>query len=168
MAGDLEQLLLRTGIGYNLTENNNNLLAGYGYILSENCIGDTDQKNTINEHRLYQQFISKQNIGSVIVQHRYRLEQRFIENDFKMQLRYFLSLNVPLNNKELIVRTFYVSAYNKVFLNTQETIFDRIRLYAGLGYKVNDSLRLELSYMNQTFNNGTSRDQLNVITFYNF
>jgi hypothetical protein len=26
--GDLEQLLLRTGIGYNLTENNNNLLDG--------------------------------------------------------------------------------------------------------------------------------------------
>ena len=34
--GDLEQLLLRTGIGYNLTENNNNILLGYGYILSEN------------------------------------------------------------------------------------------------------------------------------------
>ena len=44
--GDLEQLLLRTGIGYNLTENNNNLLLGYGYILSENYIGDTDDKVT--------------------------------------------------------------------------------------------------------------------------
>ena len=28
-AGDLEQLLLRTGIGYNLTENNNNVLLGF-------------------------------------------------------------------------------------------------------------------------------------------
>ena len=30
--GDLQQLLLRTGIGYNLTENNNNILLGYGFI----------------------------------------------------------------------------------------------------------------------------------------
>ena len=36
--GDLEQLLLRTGIGYNLSENNHNLLLGYGYIFSENYI----------------------------------------------------------------------------------------------------------------------------------
>ena len=29
--GDLEQLVLRTGIGYNLTENNNNVLLGFAY-----------------------------------------------------------------------------------------------------------------------------------------
>ncbi len=65
--GDLEQLLLRTGIGYNLTENNNNILLGYGYILSENYVGLTDEKASVNEHRIYQQFITKQNIGIVNV-----------------------------------------------------------------------------------------------------
>jgi len=34
--GDLEQLLLRTGIGKNITDGNNNLLMGYGFIRSEN------------------------------------------------------------------------------------------------------------------------------------
>ena len=34
-AGDLEQLLLRTGIGYDLSENNNNVLLGYVYVYSE-------------------------------------------------------------------------------------------------------------------------------------
>ena len=33
--GDLSQLLVRTGIGYNLTENNNNILLGYGFINSQ-------------------------------------------------------------------------------------------------------------------------------------
>src|SRR5664279_2673511 len=33
--GDLEQLVFRTGIGYNLTENNNNVLLGYAFIYSE-------------------------------------------------------------------------------------------------------------------------------------
>jgi len=57
-AGDLEQLLLRTGLGYNVT-NNSNILLGYGYILSENYIGDTDDKVTVNEHRIFQQFTPK-------------------------------------------------------------------------------------------------------------
>ncbi|MDX1667233.1 MAG: DUF2490 domain-containing protein, partial [Saprospiraceae bacterium] len=37
--GDLEQLLLRTGIGYNLSEGNNNILLGYGFIHSQNFVG---------------------------------------------------------------------------------------------------------------------------------
>ncbi len=41
--GDLEQLLLRTGVGKNLTEGNNNLLLGYGFIRSENFINEDDK-----------------------------------------------------------------------------------------------------------------------------
>ena len=94
--GDLEQLLLRTGLGYNLSENNHNLLLGYGYILSQNYIADTQNKMDVNEHRIFQQFTSKQNVGSVSLSHRYRFEQRFVESDFKMRLRYFLSFKVPI------------------------------------------------------------------------
>ena len=165
--GDLEQLLIRTGIGYNLTENNNNLLLGYGYILSQNYIDGTDDKEDVNEHRIYQQFITRQKIGIVGVQHRYRFEQRFVESDFKMRFRYFLSLTVPLNNKEMTDHTVYFSAYNEIFLNTSGTIFDRDRLYGGFGYKLSKAVRLELGYMNQFFSKG-GRDQINMITFINF
>lgn len=166
--GDLEQLLLRTGFGYNLTENNNNLLLGYGYILSENYIANTDEKNSINEHRIYQQFITRQKIARVGVQHRYRFEQRFVEDNFKLRFRYFLGLNVPLNNAELIEKTIYLSAYNEIFLNTKNTVFDRNRLYSGLGYKLNNSLKFEIGYMNQFLAGGNNRDQLNLITSFNF
>ena len=63
--GDLEQLLLRTGVGHNLTENNNNILLGYGYILSKNYIEDTEDKVLVNEHRVFQQYTTKQSIGKV-------------------------------------------------------------------------------------------------------
>lgn len=164
--GDLEQLLLRTGVGYNLNEKNNVLL-GYGYILSENYLGDSDDKISVDEHRIFQQYITKQTVGSVTLSHRYRFEQRFVENDFKMRFRYFLSLNVPLKNNESGESPFYLSAYNEIFLNSKSSIFDRNRVYGGLGYNLNKNIKLELGYMNQFFETD-SRDQINIITFINF
>lgn len=165
--GDLSQLLIRTGLGYNLTENNNNFLLGYGYILTQNYVEDSDEKVDINEHRIFQQFITKQKIGVVGVQHRYRFEQRFIEGDFRLRFRYFLAINVPLNNKEVIDKTWYLSAYNEIFLNTEENFFDRDRLYGGLGYRFSPLIRIEAGYMNQ-FLNGPNSDQLNMVAFINF
>ncbi len=164
--GDLEQLLLRTGVGYNVSENNNVLL-GYGYILSENYIGDTDDKVSVNEHRIFQQFTTKQKIGKLKLGHRYRFEQRFVESEYKMRFRYFLSFNYPLVQKENEDYKIYLSAYNEIFLNTESSVFDRNRVYGGLGYRLNKNLRFELGYMNQFFEN-SGRDQLNIITFFSF
>lgn len=170
--GDLEQLLLRTGLGYNLTENNNNVLLGYGYILSRNFIGDTDETFDVNEHRIFQQFITKQKILGSSLTHRYRFEQRFIEDDFRVRFRYFLSLNIPLGQKvldenDIDQRKFYLSAYNEIFLNGDSSIFDRNRVYGGLGYKFSKNVRVELGYLNQFFER-SGRDQFNIITFVNF
>lgn len=165
--GDLEQLLLRTGVGYNLSDNNDNILLGYGYILSENYIGDTDEKVSVNEHRIFQQFTTKQKIGKVGLSHRYRFEQRFVEDDFKMRFRYFLGIKIPLQYKEEGKNPLYMSLYNEIFLNTESSVFDRNRVFGGLGYTFSDNLRLELGYMNQFFEN-SGRDQINIIAFVNF
>ena len=162
--GELEQLLVRTGLGYNVNENNN-ILLGYGFIDSRNKAKESNEILKVNEHRIYQQFISKQVIGKIKIQHRYRFEQRFIEDDFKLRYRYFLSLNIPLlkTNKK-----YYISAYNEIFIDaSQENSFDRNRIYGGLGYQLNSNIKLELGYMNQIFKN-SSRDQFNVICFFNF
>ena len=164
--GDLEQLLLRTGLGYTFNDGKQNALLGYGFILSENYLGDTNEKITVNEHRIFQQFTSKQSIGRVSLNHRYRFEQRFVESDFKMRFRYFLGLNIPLKFSETNNKT-YISAYNEIFLNTKTSIFDRNRLYGGLGYKFSKNFKLELGYMNQFFET-SGRDQINIITFVNF
>ncbi len=165
--GDTEQLLLRTGLGYNLTENNNNLLLGYGYILSKNYFDVTFDKTTVNEHRIFQQFTTNQDLGTLSLSHRYRFEQRFIEDDFKMRFRYFLSLKIPLQNKEDQKNPLYLSMYNELFLNTTSSVFDRNRVYGGLGYTFSEALRMELGYMNQFFET-SSRDQINIIAFVNF
>ncbi|MDA9069662.1 DUF2490 domain-containing protein [Porticoccaceae bacterium] len=164
--GDLEQLLLRTGLGYNITENNN-ILLGYGYILSENYIGETEDKVSVNEHRVFQQFTTKHKVGKIGLSHRYRFEQRFVEDDFKMRLRYFLGVKVPLQYRKDEKNPLYFSVYNEVFLNMESSVFDRNRVYAGLGYTFSKALRLELGYMNQFFET-SGRDQINLIMFVNF
>lgn len=163
--GDLEQLLLRVGLGYTFNESKNNVLLGYGYILSENYLDNNTDKVSVNEQRIFQQFTSKQKIGIVSLNHRYRFEQRFVQSDFKMRLRYFLGLNIPLTKKEN--NKLYFSAYNEIFLNTEPAVFDRNRLYGGIGYRINKNIRLEAGYMNQFFEKNSS-DQLNIITFVNF
>lgn len=163
--GDLEQLLIRTGLGYTFNDKKNNVLLGYGYILSENYISNSDNKATINEHRIFQQFTTTQTFGKVKLGHRYRFEQRFVESNFKMRLRYFLSLNIPINIMEN--NKYYLSAYNEIFLNTKTSVFDRNRLYGGIGYNINRAIRIEVGYMNQFFER-SNRDQLNIITFVNF
>ena len=162
--GDLEQLLLRTGLGYTFKDNSYNLLLGYGYIVSENY-KDENEKYAINEHRIFQQFTSLQNIGSIKIQHRYRFEQRFVERDFKQRFRYFVSLNIPLKIKKNTQT--YLSVYNEIFMNTNSPVFDRNRLYGGIGYNINNNIRVEIGYMNQFFEK-YNRDQLNIISFVNF
>lgn len=161
--GDLEQLLIRTGIGYDLTENNNNVLLGYGFILSQPYVNGEKKENI--EHRIFQQFITKQKFGRFNLQHRYRLEERFLQDDFRMRFRYMLGLNIPLTQKEMLPKTWYASVYNEIFLNLNSPTFDRNRVYGALGYVINKNMRIEAGYMNQIQEN-KNRGQIQ-IGFYN-
>lgn len=162
--GDLEQLLLRGGIGKNLTEGNNNLLLGYAFILSEPYVPGTDLKRTTREHRIFQQFIIRQSFQRVGLQHRYRLEQRFLETGFRSRFRYFMGLNIPLNKTRMEAGAFYLSAYNEIFLHLDKPVFDRVRVYGAGGWVLRKDLRLELGLMTQV-QETRSRAQLQIACF---
>jgi len=164
-AGDLEQLMLRTGIGYNLSENNNNLLLGYGFIRSQRY-AKPDSSVYSSEHRIFQQFITRQQFGRFYLQHRYRIEERFLPGDFKVRFRYFLALNLPMNKKKMEKNAVYLSLYNEIFLNADSPVFDRDRIYGALGYVINKNLKAEIGFMSQV-QEKTHRNQLQLVFFNN-
>lgn len=138
---------IRTGVGLNLSENNNNLLLGYGYFQTTTKINESES-NVIREHRIFQQYILKNDFDKFHLQHRIRLEERFFSNDFKLRFRYFLGATIPLNKTELSQNTIYISLYDEFFLNTQNNLFDQNRAYGGLGYFISKNLKTELGLLN--------------------
>ena len=146
----MQQFIVRAGIGYNLTENNNTILAGYAYIQNRTPTLDDDYSHS-HEHRLYQQFNTKHTINRVNLAHRLRVEERFLQHDTQVRFRYQLTAIVPLNNTKLIDNTFFLKAYDELFLQAVDNkTFDRNRLGLSLGYVISPKFSLETGYMLQS------------------
>jgi hypothetical protein len=164
--GVLEQLLIRTGLGYNISKTDN-LHLGYAYILSEPYIPGTTDKNTLVEHRIYQQLVNRNTFGRGTFMTRLRLEERFFADDFKVRFRAMNWINYPINSKSITDKTVYLSAYHEIFLNGKGPTFDRLRLYGALGYFINKKIKVELGYLSQIQTN-KSRGQWQIAAFTNY
>lgn len=172
--GDQEQLLLRSGFTYTPKDSGIMFTLGFANITTGQ-FGDSDE--TSNENRIYQEALFPQTIGKrVLLTHRFRYEQRFVENqDFRTRYRYNLFINVPFNSTTLSPKTIYGAFYNELFINGERGIgnnntvelFDRNRTYLGLGYVLNTKVRFQLGWMEQTTNNW-SKGQLQFSMHHNF
>jgi hypothetical protein len=164
--GQRNQFLARAGLGYNLKPQNHNLLLGYAYIATDAYDEFDNNTSTKLEHRIYQQYLYKNNVGLNALIHRFRLEERFSPNEFGLRARYFISLQKPLGSKNIAKGSTYLSAYNELFVDINDPKFDRNSLYGGLGYGITESLRIETGYMIQAQKNIT-RGQLQLILVNN-
>ncbi|MGB3775230.1 MAG: DUF2490 domain-containing protein [Leeuwenhoekiella sp.] len=174
VANDFQQLILRGGISYAPKNSGVTLLAGYSYFNS-GAFGDPDPQTY--EHRLYQDFLLSQTLWDrVFVGHRFRLEERFVENqDFRTRFRYFIAARVPVNQKTLAKNAIFFVVNNEVFVNAQKNIgdgrtvplFDRNWLAGGLGYSFSDNARFELTYIRES-TEAYNKGQLWVSLFHTF
>lgn len=147
--------MLRSGITYKTTDSSVLFTLGYANITTGT---PGSSSSTVNESRIYQEALLGQNILQRLhLTHRFRYEQRWVENqDFRTRFRYNLFINVGLNSKELVPKTFYVAFYNEVFINgerqtglSEVELFDRNRTYFGLGYILSNSAKVQLGWMRQ-------------------
>jgi hypothetical protein len=163
VADNFNQLLLRTGLNYHIS---NEAIAtlGYGFIETDGSFIEFPNEENSTEHRIFEQFILKNQVGNFNFEHRYRLEQRFIstlnENDTQHRARYRLQLTYPLSEK------WFLNAYDELFINLQDDLFGQNRLYGAIGYKVKDNISLQLGYLKNHFSN-TNYDRLQAALFFN-
>ena len=158
--GDFTQLIVRTGLNYALS-NESQVLLGYAYIFADAT------ESSFHEHRLFQQGIHRHAISSFGIQHRVRLEERFVEEkDMSVRFRYLLGATYPLNMHAMNTGAIYASAFNEIFVNMSGTAFDRDRIYGAIGYQWSPYIRTELGYMSQ-ITSQTTQNQLQIAIFTN-
>ena len=155
-AGDLEQLLLRTGFTYRPASNDVMFTLGYAHVRS-GAPGDSD--DVVPENRIYQEALLPQTVARrFFLTHRFRYEQRWVEGqDFRTRFRYNLFMNIPLNKKEMEPKALYAALYNEIFINGETHIgnnqvvplFDRNRSYLGAGFAFSISTRAQAGWMRQ-------------------
>jgi hypothetical protein len=152
--------------------------------------------NFIPEFRICPQITLNQKLGRITFNQRYRYEFRFFgykeqaangsdyapDNSYdgfdltpnrKGRFRYFLRSITPLNNNTLIAKTFYINAFDEIFVGIggkvkNQNLLDQNRFFCGLGYKFEGDFRIELGYLSQTafkFNNAGQNnvEQNNII-----
>ncbi|MEZ2415631.1 DUF2490 domain-containing protein [Muriicola sp. E247] len=162
-AGNFNQLLLRTGLNYHI---NSNAIAtfGYAYINTDNTFEEFENEVNFKENRIFQQFILKNKVGEFNFEHRYRLEQRFIDfgsfTDTQHRARYRLQVTLPLTD------TFFLNAYDEVFLNLQDDIFGQNRLYFAFGVHITENASLQVGYLKNHFNQ-INFDRFQLAIFFN-
>lgn len=147
---NIEQLLLRTGLNYHFAPSAF-VTAGYGYISS--YVFDSERESPESEeHRIWQQLILNQKVGRFKFEHRYRVEQRWVNGNYLNRLRYRLMFMVPVNKPTFEKGTWYLSAYDEVFMNTERDFFDRNRLYGAVGYQFNKNMHMQTGMLQQQLN----------------
>lgn len=159
VGSNFNQLLLRTGLNYHISDKAMATF-GYGFISTDGTFEEPAGEENTSEHRIYQQFVLRNSVGKFKFSHRYRLEQRFIDNpttgnDTQHRARYFLRVTYPLND------TWFLTAYDEVFINLQEPIFGQNRLYGAVGYNFSKNLSAQFGYLKNHFT-GRNFDRLQV------
>lgn len=160
---NFNQLLLRTGINYHINPNAIATL-GYGHITTDGTFEEFPDETNSVEHRIFEQFILKNKVWEFNFEHRYRLEQRFIDfgdrNDTQHRARYRLQVTLPLTD------IFFLNFYDEIFLNLQDDVFGQNRLYGALGINVTHNLSAQVGYLKNHFPTA-HYDRLQIGVFYN-
>jgi hypothetical protein len=151
-------LLLRPGVNYYI---NDRQTASAGYATTLAFGPRMPGQTSLGEHRIWEQYIITGRIIGIPVQHRFRLEQRFLQRPagsvFSQRARYFFRGIIPLAMavRAPFTKGPFMSLQNELFFHIQNAnalngfLFDQNRAYTSLGYRFSAKYDLEIGYMNQ-------------------
>lgn len=121
-----------------------------------------------NEHRIWQQLSYKHSWGKILLDHRLRLEQRFIQrrttdqednviyhgyDNRQVRMRYRFMARMPLNNAEIVPGTWFLGVYDEAFISWGKSVTfhepDQNRIFAGAGYQFDERLSVLPGFLYQ-------------------
>ncbi|MBR9854428.1 MAG: DUF2490 domain-containing protein [Algicola sp.] len=160
---NFNQMLLRTGLNYHINPNAI-ATAGYAFIDTDSSFFEFEGEINSKEHRIFEQFILKNKVWEFMFEHRYRLEQRFLDfgdnTETQHRARYRIQMTLPLTD------TFFLNFYDELFINLQDDLFGQNRLYGAIGVNVTDNSSIQIGYLRNQFENAVY-NRLQFAVFYN-
>lgn len=148
LASDFFYHEFKGGLVYNFPKKNSVML-GIGDYKTYSWPGNFKTPMQSKEFRIWEQLVLNNNIDRVKIEHRYRIEQRWVNGEFRHRFRYRINPVVPLNHATVTARTVYITAFDEVFFTNRSPYFERNRLFAGAGYQFSKLLALQVGWIRQ-------------------
>ena len=158
-----ETFILRPGLTYVLSKNVS-LSAGLALITNWKTMEGI--RDEVSDNRIWQQLGINQQVKNTVLQHRIRIEERWIpvlkvagseivksDPNFNARFRYFTRWISPFSATKKLTKGIYWAVQNEFFFNAagarhaNRKLFDQSRTYAGTGYRLGKHADLELGYM---------------------
>lgn len=124
---------------------------------------------TINEIRFWEQMTINQYLSRLKFEHRYRVEQRWVNDVYRNRFRYRINMFIPLNNRKIVAKTWFLSFFDEVFFTSKAPRFERNRASAALGYQFTKSWIAQAGWLRQanyTATTGSAKDNIMLMLMY--
>jgi hypothetical protein len=167
---NIDQLLLRPALGYQLTENLS-IWQGYAWVGNFNQKHTAPQSPFFEENRIYQQVNYTQKFWNLKFLSRTRMEERWIEHadGTAVRFRQMLRVTYPLP----IAPDWALVGYDEVFINLNTVGvatgkgpgagLDQNRFFVGVNKTFSQYINVDLGYQNQMLNSRQLPGNANLI-----
>ena len=170
VADDFYYHELKGGASYTLP-GKEAVFVGFGNYKSYTYPGNFEKPVTVNENRIWEQFTMSNTISRIKLEHRYRIEQRWLNGEYHNRFRYRLAAYVPINHSTIKDNTLFISVFDEVFFTDKPPYFLRNRVFAGPGYQINKLLTIQTGFIRQfdynITDNGSGKNFLQFSLLFN-
>lgn len=136
------------GIQYKL-QDKATVMVGTGDYKTYSFPGSFKTPMQVKEWRVWEQLVISNNINRVKLEHRYRIEQRWLNGEFANRFRYRINPIIPINHSSVIPKTLYLSAFDEVFFTNNAPFFMRNRFFAGAGFQFSKVVAAQAGWIRQ-------------------
>jgi hypothetical protein len=137
---------VKGGIGYAINSSLS-AIVGTGRYITYQLNDNFKTPFLVSENRIWQQLVWNQSFQKFRIEHRLRAEQRYTSNGYRNRFRYRISGIVPINNKTITNKTFFVNTSNEFHFNNEGVFFEQNRYYLGGGYNFNSQLSIQTGWI---------------------